>query len=570
MTPRPVKRKPRDPRFEIYTLRDTGEMDYFPHLRARGGDAEHVEALASLKDGTYQPFMAAVEYEGKYGKDYATFSASLKNTDIIASPQDGEFSANLDQERVEQLKELHTKDGHTQVPVRRKYYANPRQYYDHILLADGYTNSFAGTVIDTWCDFTIPREVKPVLKLRNPSGDSKADRERIKANQDVIDRLLAVDMWHSDNGVEARDEYFDVPLQQKLKAAFKQREVFGRSVIVKEHWDDIVPVTIDGTEFKELDNVLKPLHSIELGITEIELYTGKVAGVWLSNDQPYIPSGNMLYFINEYATPQIGAISYGFSKLQRSIDQVRLYRRLLARNFPQYLRTSASGMGAFFLNTTGYSDDTRKKIRAELRSTYKSAEIAVIDYANVKELEWKEFKINTDIAHLVQLEQAMLQTIANVIGVPQSIILDAGSPARATLVGRILTFMNNNVAQARTTFGQQLVNQWWMPNFRVVGTTEQIDEFYIDAEFVDVSMETKQEKIDRLLQETQLNPYTDEYIGEELEDPDYLAHIDEAKKEEAKQQQQQMGQPGSGGGSKGKTFSVRDHSTGDRKTFSES
>ena len=579
MGPDKIKRgrRKKTPYIEISPLGDKGEMDFFPELSA--GKGNHGDAIRSLKNGTYKPYMAALEYKPNFDFEKKTFSASVINQDIIASPDDREFTAEIDGNRAKELAELYQNE---RVPLRRRYYANPRQYYDIILLADGYTNNFAGTVIDTWTDFTIPREIMPVLKLRRPSGDQKADGKKIRGNQDIIDKLIGMDMWYSDLGPKKVDSYFDVPFQQKLKAAFTQREVFGRVCLVKEKWKHLDPVTVDGEEIKEAPNTFKLLHPVEMGITEIELYTGKLAGLWIQNDQPYIPAEDMIYFLNMYSSPQIGTASYGFSKLQRSIDQVRLYRRLMAKNFPQFLRTSASGMGAFVINTTGYAEDDRKKIRNDLKNSYKAAEISVIDYANIDNFSWQEFKINTDIGALVQLEQAMLQTIANVIGVPQSIILDAGSPARATLVGRILTFMNNNVQQARVTFGQQIASQHWMPNFRLIADKNQLEEFYIEAEFEDVSFETKQEKIDRLLMETELNPYTDEYLGQELEDPDYINHIDAEKKAE-QEKMNQMGGPqgtasdiaskgpagGGAGKSKNQTFSTRDHATGERKTFSQ-
>ena len=36
----------------------------------------------------------------------------------------------------------------TDIPVLPRYYHNPLQYFDHVLLADGYVNTFAGLVID--------------------------------------------------------------------------------------------------------------------------------------------------------------------------------------------------------------------------------------------------------------------------------------------------------------------------------------------------------------------------------------------------------------------------------------
>lgn len=562
------------PTIDIFPLADHTDMDFFPEYRADVGEPHHRTIMQSLKDGTYTPYLQHEPYDWEIKK--SQFTASLSNQDVISHPNAKLFTASVpDADRVKQLEDMYR----DRIPIRRKYYANPRQYYDHILLADAYTNSFAGTVIDTWTDFNIPREIKPVLKLRKPSGDKEKDAKEIDSNKEILERLMGIDNWYSDNGPKSTDGYFDVPFQQKIKSAFRLREVFGRDAIVKEKWDAVDPVTLDNEELTDIPNVLKVMHPIEMQLTEIDIWTGKVAGIWLSNDQPYIAAQDMIYLVNEYNPPMIGAQSYGFSRLQRSIDQVRLYRRLLAKNLPQYMRSSASGMGAFLVNTTGYDEETRGRIRTQLKNAYRIAELAVIDYANIKDFEYKEFKINTDVDALVKLEEAMLKTIANVIGVPQSIILDAGSPARATLVGRLLTFMNNNVTQSRTTFGQQLANQWYMPNFRILYKDQQdiLEKFYISVRFEEVSLETKEERINRLLLETQLNPYTDEYLGEELEDPDYATHVDEEKrKEQEKMEKMQMQfsmskKPGTKGpadpdDSAGGTFSARPNSVGNRGT----
>ena len=102
-----------------------------------------------------------------------------------------------------------------------------------------------------------------------------------------------------------------------------------------------------------------------------------------------------------------------------------------------------------------------------------------------------------------------------------------------------------------------------MPNFRALcaaeGDKSLLEEFYVDVRFEEVSLETKQEKIDRLLLETQLNPYTDAWIGEQLGDPDYEQHVDQKKLEEQKKQEQmemsiQVQRARGSGGSEGRPF----------------
>jgi len=78
-----------------------------------------------------------------------------------------------------------------------------------------------------------------------------------------------------------------------------------------------------------------------------------------------------------------------------------------------------------------------------------------------------------------------------------------------------------------------------------------------------MDLETKTEKVERLILEQQLNPYKDDYIGKELGDMDYLDHIDTKKRDEENQQKNSSPFPfpnkpkASGGG----TFTVKDSDT---------
>ena len=227
---------------------------------------------------------------------------------LAAAPPGADAIA--ERRRLTELANLYKK---SRVPVRRKHYANPRQYYDHILLADAYSNTFAGEVIDTRVDFMMGGGVHPALRLRRPSGDPDQDKSELEAGQEVIDELVQIDEWYSDMGAETQDPWFDVPLDEKFRDCMTSMEVFGRSCIVKEKWTHVPSVETDKEEYPQLPNVLKPIHPIEMGLTETELYTGKVAGVWLANEQPYVPADEMLYFVNSFSSPMIGTHTYGFT-----------------------------------------------------------------------------------------------------------------------------------------------------------------------------------------------------------------------------------------------------------------
>ncbi|KKN76271.1 hypothetical protein LCGC14_0372970, partial [marine sediment metagenome] len=402
--------------------------------------------------------------------------------------------------------------------------------------------SFQGTVIDAYGDFIMPKTLKPVLRLRNPKkhGDSQAQQKLIEDNQNIIDDLIQVDDWYSDMGPKEIDPYMDMPLQLKFKALIIQHLTFGRDAIVYEHWDHLPHVTVNGKEYKDIPNALKLVHPIDMGMIELDEYTWKLGGMYIYNQPAFIPSQDMLYLVNRYASPLIGSFYYGFAVGQRSIDPVRVYRRILAQNYQQFIRSSHSGMGAFIFDSTGYNEEVRKKIRTTIINSYKAGEVAVIDYANIKDFDFKEMKINANIEGLVKVQEAMVKIMIGITGMPQSLIYGEGDANRSTMVGRIVSFINNQVAGLRTSIGQQIASQHYMPNFRILYKDKQeLEMFYIDVEFEEAELETRAEKVERLLAEIELFPYKPEHIGEELGDKDYMANIDEDAIKQKKEMQEQ-------------------------------
>jgi hypothetical protein len=570
------------PEINIFSI-EKPDFDFFPNMRPDNFVGQEQTIVKSMKAGTYTPFMGAVEYKANVGTKkqhkylksaepiLQEFSGSMSITEKISRD---EFKAAMVEQqeklnvksRVEILNEQFKKSN---IPLRPRYYHNPLQYFDHVLLSDGYVNSFGGTVIDTWSDFIMPKSLEPVLKIRNPekAGDDKAQQKLIQNHQYVIDKLKAVDQWYSDLGRFAQDPFMDIPLHEKWKAMITNTLTFGRDTFILENWKHMEPVTVDGTEYKGLPNVVKVMHPIEMGMIELDDYTWKLGGMYVHNDRSYIPANQMVYLVNQYQSPMIGSLLYGFSKLQRALDPIRLLRRIFAQNYQQFIRNSVSGCGAFIFDSTQYPDDVRKKIRTAIRNSYVSGEIAVIDYANINDFKFESFNIDVKIGELEQLQEQLIKVTIGVTGIPQSLIFDEAAATRATLVGRIVSFINNQVEVVRTTLAKQIAAQWYMRIFReIYGKDEELlEQFYIDVDFEEMELETKLEKVGRLIQETQLNPYTDDYLGEELGDPDYADHIDQKKID----QQNQMGPMGGmgmkrpGGPPIGqKNFSVTDSSTG--------
>lgn len=542
------KKIPRDAQPTItITGISTDEFDYMPNLKlASSLPDDQKKIITTLKNGTYVPFMAAVQYKASKDKENIFFTPSdvtfeSTNKDYFS------FSAAVYRKKKLQsdtvldmvLKQFEKTDA----PIMPRYYHNPLQYFDHILLADAYTNSFAGTVADTLVDFIMPKALKPVLQLRNPDtvGDADSQQKTIQENQQIIERLTEIDNWYSDDSGKEIDPYMNLPIMVKFKSAILNHIVFGRACIAFENWEHIEPVKVGGKEYKEIPNVLKVLQPIDMGMAILDPYTGNLGGVYIHSQMPFLSADKMIYLVNKPMNPMIGSMYYGASVLQRAIDPVRLLRRIFAQNYPQFIRTGHSGMGYFIFNSTQYDETTRKSIRSQIVSSYKAGEIGIIDYANVTDFEFKEVKVTPEIASLQQLQEQLMKVVCVVMGVPQSLVFDDGAATRDTLIGRLVSFLNNTVSRYRESLAAQIAAQWYARNFRLLykDEPEVLKKFKIAVQFEEMDLETKREKIDRLLSEMQLNPMTDEYLGEQLGDKQYLDHIDVEKREQQYQQNMQ-------------------------------
>ena len=191
-----------------------------------------------------------------------------------------------------------------------------------------------------------------------------------------------------------------------------------------ENWAHLDHFEYEGKKYDDIPNVLKTIQSIDMGMIEMDPYSGKLGGLYMYNSVPFISTKNMIYLVNKPANPMVGSLYYGFSMLQRTIDPVRVYRRILAENYQQFIRTSYAGMGMFLFDSTQYPEDIRDAIRTAIISNFKAGEMGLIDYANINDLKYEEIKITPEISSLIQLQESMVKIMVALIGMPQSLIFD--------------------------------------------------------------------------------------------------------------------------------------------------
>ena len=100
-----------------------------------------------------------------------------------------------------------------------KFFINPLQALDYIILQDVYTHTICGSIIDVLVSFTMGRGIRPVLKLNDedkveikkmPSEDPQSEEEEkeetkeeaiarvLDENKKLLDPLIAIDNSFSD------------------------------------------------------------------------------------------------------------------------------------------------------------------------------------------------------------------------------------------------------------------------------------------------------------------------------------------------------------------------------------
>ena len=170
----------------------------------------------------------------------------------------------------------------------------------------------------------------------------------------------------------------------------------------------------------------------------------------------------------------------------------------------------------------------------------------------------------------MELLRALSEIISSILGVPYTLLFTDNAAARATMVGKMVSYLAYPVANKQERIASILSYQHYMPNFRALfkkRKSEYLTKYKIGVEFQETNLETMQEKVDRLLGLMEINPLTDKRIGEELGDTDYEKHVDQDKLKEQKEERKQGMQPGGQQGQNpktGQTMTIRDHATNNK------
>jgi len=422
-----------------------------------------------------------------------------------------------------------------------KFFINPLQALDYIVLQDIYMHTICGSIIDLLVSFTMGRGIRPVLKLndedkvdikkagKQQGEDGKeTDEEREKdetkdeaiarvldESKDLLEPLIAIDDSFAD--ALGEDPLMDEDFNSKIESLIRNHWIYGRDIMTYEYFEDRVFKWKDKT-YPDIPNVLKVPHPRDIGFVQVDQPTLKLKGVQLMFGGAMIESSDMLYLEHMQNSAIYNAKFYGYSKMQRMIGHGRSLRKLIDRDFPNIASIGYSGFAII-----AFKRDEKGSIQEEKQNrTFVNNMSVGVPNATALEDPEKDMHVhnvdtNPKIKEMIEMAHYHAEAAAKSAEVPTTLISKEKDPNRDTLLGVLRIFLENVITRHRIIIGKKISAQWYMKNFRIIyKDKDTLDEFHVEAEFDDFKLESWADLVSSVVELSKLQPLKAEAMGELL------------------------------------------------------
>ena len=398
-----------------------------------------------------------------------------------------------------------------------KFFMNPYQDLDYMVLQDIYANSIAGRIIDRKEELKFGNGIRPVLKLRHPEkhGDEEAQQKLLQENQKIIDRLIMIDEAIGDPN-DVIDPYLDTDVNTKFQALSKNASVFGRAMMIKEFTKQLL--LADGTKASpKIPNVLKVIHPRDIGLVEIDQPSWKLTSVNIRFTSQNVIPKQMIYIEHGTNNPVYNSLHYGFSEMQSMIGASRSLRQMIEVDFPTITKHVWAGIGFMFIKPEGTTVSQKQEELAQINSVARVGRLnnLMIDPEDVR-VDFQDFQ--PKINELVQLADFLIRYNIAQTGMPQALFAQEQDSNRSTLVQKIRLFMDAGLKNQQKEFTNEITKQWYMPNFEAEfgHDSEIFDTFRVEAEFEPLKLEAFDDSVEAVIKLNKEFPLTAQAAGELL------------------------------------------------------
>ena len=422
-----------------------------------------------------------------------------------------------------------------------KFFINPLQALDYIVLQDIYMHTICGSIIDVLVSFTMGRGIRPVLKLNNEDkvkikkagkkvgqdGKEANEREKDETKEEAIARVLdeSKDLLDPLNAIDesfadplGEDPLMDEDFNSKIESLIRNHWIYGRCIMTYEYFEERT-FKWEGTSYPDIPNVLKIIHPRDIGFVQVDQPTLKLRAVQLMFGGAMIESPNMLYLEHMQNSAIYNGKFYGFSKMQRMIGHGRSLRKLIDRDFPNVASIGYAGFSviAFRGDTKGSTAEEEQNKGFVNSLTIGSPNATTLEDPE-KDMHVHNIDTEAKIKEMIEMAHFHAEASAKSAEVPTTLISKEKDPNRDTLLGVLRIFLENVITRHRIIIGKKIAAQYYMKNFRIIYAKKEkiLKEFHVETEFDDFKLESWADLVSSVVELTKLKPLKAEALGEIL------------------------------------------------------
>ncbi len=444
-----------------------------------------------------------------------------------------------------------------------RYWLNPYQYQDYLVLQDNYANTIAGRILDVIVYFTLANGIKPKLQPKDKSK-YKSDEELTKALKaakwvttvfEQIDASISKDgapqpysTFDDSKAVQYLPRYvqtsenqstYDTPLQEKWASLCTLGLNFGRCAMVPnvDEDDNEVSFEIDGKEhtFVGIPKVFQILHPRDMGFNHVDPQTWKLLGIQVYNSNWILRPNQMIFVEWNANNPVYGSMYYGYSALQSMMGSARSLRRIIEVDFPLIAKTRWSGMYWLFFKRKGEGTTTAAQEHQAILNAIKLDGINIsLEDDPEKDVRVENIDLDPKITELIEMCKFLIQYMMSQVSMPQGLLFGEQDLNRDTLKTGIQTFTKGPIKKYRRWILTAATQYYERMAATVIPQNEAISkvlkEFDIVATVDEFNLESPTELAQSLIiLENATGPWTIEAKAEHLEMDDLAQKIDPTK-----------------------------------------
>lgn len=445
-----------------------------------------------------------------------------------------------------------------------KYWQNPYQYQDYLILQDNYANTIAGRILDVIVYFSVANGIKPKLVLKNPSQykDGNERAKKLKELHWLVEVFEGIDKAITEGNdptpyksfdSEQGDTYlpiytktsddagptYDTPLQAKWSAFMTLALNFGRGAMVPnvDPDDDKVTVMVDEKEeeLKNIPKIMQIIHPRDLGFNHVDPMTWRLRGIQVYNSNWILKPDQMLFMEWNPHNAVYGSMYYGYSALQSMMGSARTLRRIIEVDFPLIAKTRWSGMYWIFFKRKGEGLTTAQAEHTSILKAIKLDGINVsLEDNPTEDVNVQNIDLDPKITELIEMCKFLIQYMMSQVSMPQGLLFGEQDLNRDTLKTGIQTFTKGPIKKYRRWLLHTATQYYRRMSATVSPQSEKIKKALEEVDLIatvdEFNLESPLElAVSLAMLENVTGPWTQEAKAEHLEQEDLDQKIDPDK-----------------------------------------